>query len=311
MIMRRVTNKHIKAFAAALMIMASGMALNAQTLPSLLLDQDPVAISSGMASVASEADAYALQNNVAAISLSEQTMSADVGIALLQPSYAKLKMAGVGAMYRFGKLGVGLDLKMLMMPSYGGVTGGGADIRDSEFSPSELSFSAGVSYALMDCLSAGATLRYVGSKLSPDASAGVFGADVAVYFKKNGIRAGLSVNNIGTKVKYSETAYPQPMMAKVGAGYDLELGTSSLAFNAEADVLFARGLMAGAGCEYSFKDMAFVRAGYHYGNSANAVPSFASAGIGVKLFGVNLDLAYMFASEVLANSMCVSLGYSF
>ena len=55
----------------------------------------------------------------------------------------------------------------------------------------------------------------------------------------------------------------------------------------------------------------FARVGYHYGNSANVIPSYASAGFGLKLFGVHLDFAYMFASEVLSNSMIVSLGYSF
>ncbi|MBR2608729.1 MAG: PorV/PorQ family protein, partial [Bacteroidales bacterium] len=167
------------------------------------------------------------------------------------------------------------------------------------------------SYAIIDCLSAGVTLRYADSRLAEEASAAVFGADIAVYFEKNGISAGLSLNNLGTKVKYAETSYSQPMMLKVGAGYDLKLGSSALDFDAEADVLFAGGVMAGAGCEYSFKDMVFARAGYHFGSSANAVPSYASAGLGLKFFGAQLNFAYLFGSDVLSNSMCISLGYTF
>lgn len=302
---------NIVATTVALVLSASSFISNAQTLPSLMLDQDPASVSMGMSGVAAEAGAYALQNNVAAISLSDKTLDAQVGLGIWQPDYANLKTIGGGVVYRHKKIGFGFDMKKLLMPSYGSISGNGSEIRDSEFTPGEINIAAGFSYAFTDYLSSGITLRYAGSKLAPEASATVFGADVAVYFKKNGISAGLSVNNIGSKVKYSETAYSQPAMARLGAGYDLELGTSTLGFNAEADILFAGGLMAGGGCEYSFKDMVFARAGYHYGNSAYVVPSYASAGIGLKLFGAQLDFAYLFGSDVLANSMLVSIGYSF
>ena len=303
--------RNIKAAFAALILSVSGVAINAQTLPSLMLDQDPASLALGMSGVASQAGAFAIQNNVAAISLSEKTLDAQASFGTWQPSYSNLKTIGAGAVYRMGKLGFGVDVKMLKLPSYSGVSGNGSDIRDSEFSPSEMNLAAGASYAVMDCLSTGVTLRYTGSNLAADASAAVFGADIALYYAKEALSAGISINNIGSKVKYSETAYPQPMMAKIGAGYDLDLGTSALAFTAEADVIFTGGIMAGAGCEYSFKDMVFARAGYHYGNSVNAVPSYASAGLGLNVFGAQLNFAYLFASPVLANTMCVSLGYSF
>jgi long-subunit fatty acid transport protein len=214
-------------------------------------------------------------------------------------------------MYRLGKLGLALDSRMLRMPAYGGVSDNGSEIRDTEFSPSELSVSAGASYSVLDFLSVGLALRYADSKLAEDASSAVFGADVALYFKKNGIKAGLSVNNLCTKVKFLDRAYSQPMMAKLGAGYDLTLGNSALDFMAEVDVLFSGSLMAGAGCEYSFNEMVYVRAGYHYGSSVDVVPSYASAGLGISIFGAKLNVAYLFGSRILANSMCFSLGYSF
>lgn len=302
----------IKHIAAILVVSGlSNLIAGAQVLPSLMFNQDPVALSTGMSSVASDAGAFALQNNVATISLSERTLDAQVGFGLWQPSYAKHMTFGGAAVYRLGRLGLGLDFKKLNMPSYSSVSGTGADIRDSEFTPGEMNLSAGASYAFIDCLSAGLTLRFANSKLAEEANASVFGADVAVYFKKYGISAGLSVNNIGSKVKYSDTSYSQPMLAKVGAGYDLSLGSSALAFTAEADVIFAGGVMAGLGCEYSFKEMIYARAGYHYGNSVNAIPSYASAGLGFKIFGAQLNFAYLFGSAVLSNSMNVSVGYSF
>lgn len=301
--------RHILASLVALGI--SGLVAVAQTMPSLMLNQDPAAVATGMSSVASDADAFALQNNVAAISLSENTLDAQVGFGLWQPSYADMVTFGGAAVYRLGKLGLGLDFKKLNMPSYNSVSGTGNEIRDGKFTPGEMNLSMGASYAFIDCLSAGLTLRFANSKLAKEAKASVFGADVAVYFKKHGISAGLSVNNIGSKVKYSNTSYSQPMLAKLGAGYDLSLGSSALAFAAEADVIFAGGVMAGLGCEYSFKEMIYARAGYHYGNFASVIPSYASAGLGFKIFGAQLNFAYLFGSAVLSNSMNVSLGYSF
>ena len=303
--------KHIETVFAVLILSASGFAINAQTLPSLMLDQDPASLALGMSGVASHSGAFAIQNNVAAISLSEKTLDAQAVFGIWQPSYSNLKTMGAGVVYRMGKLGFGVDVKMLKLQSYNGISGNGSDIRDSEFAPREINLAAGASYAVMDCLSAGVTLRYTGSNLAVDASAAVFGADIALYYSKEALSAGISINNIGTKVKYSETSYPQPMMAKIGAGYDIDFGPSSIAFTAEADVIFAGGIMAGAGCEYAFKDMVYARAGYHYGNSVNAVPSYVSVGLGLNIFGAQLNFAYLFASPVLANTMSVSLGYSF
>lgn len=310
--MKRHMKKYIMMAAALAVSSISVLSLRAQTLPSLMINQDPATLAMGSAGVAAGADAFALQNNVAAMSFSEEKMSVQAGFGMWQPGYAGMKTIGLGGMYSVSeKLAVGLDFKYLMMPSYSGITGNGSAIRDSEFKPSEMNIAAGVSYAFIDCLSAGVTLRYAGSILAADAKGSAFGADFGLYFSKNSIHAGLSVNNLGTKVKYSGNAYAQPMYVKAGAGYDLIMGASTLAFAAEADILFAGGIMAGAGCEYSFKDLVFARAGYHYGNSVNVVPSHASAGLGLKIAGVTLDFAYLFVSKVLSNSLCVSLGYCF
>ena len=70
-------------------------------------------------------------------------------------------------------------------------------------------------------------------------------------------------------------------------------------------------MTAAAGVQYSFRDMVFARAGYHYGADKAVLPSFASAGLGVKFFGVELNVAYLFASDALGGTMTFGLGYSF
>ena len=298
--MKKIIYRYICSMAAIVVAMSTGSGLKAQTLPSLLLDQDPVSMSMGSAGVAASPGAFALQNNVAGIALSDEKMAIQVGGLLWQPSYAAIKTAGLGANYRIGnKLGVGLELGILEMAEY------------ESFSPGEMEIAAGASYALTKYLSVGATLRYMYSYLAPEASADVFGADVAAYFNLGGLSAGVSVNNLGTKVSYGGASYPQPALVKAGVGYELKLGSSSVEILTEADMLFSGDMMAGAGCEYSFKNMIFVRGGYHFGQGAGAVPSHASAGVGFRLFGLSLDMAYVFGSDILANSACLSVGYAF
>lgn len=304
-------SKSIKKLMTVVLLMAATTLMNAQVLPSLLINQDPATMAIGSAGVATEAGAFALENNTAAMSFAENKLYVQASSAMWQPNISDNMIYGVGLMSRFNKLGLGLDLKLLQMPAYSGVTGGGSDIRDSKFVPDELNVALGASYAILDCLSAGVTLRFINSSLAPEVSGNAFGADIGLYFKKNSLSAGLSVNNLGTKINYSEKGYSQPALVKAGAAYDLGFGSSDLAFSAQIDYLFAGGLMAGAGCEYSFNDMVFARAGYHYGNGAKVIPSYASAGIGLNLWGVNLDFTYLFGSKTLTNSMALSLGYTF
>lgn len=304
-------SKSIKNLMTVVLLMAATTLMNAQVLPSLLLNQDPATLAKGSAGVASKAGSFALENNVAAMSFAENKFYGQASSAMWQPNISDNMAYGVGLMYRLNKLGIGLNLKLLQMPAYSGVTSGGSDIRDSKYVPDEFNAALGASYAILDCLSAGVTLRYMTSSLAPEVSGSAFGADIGLYFKKNSLSAGLSVNNLGTKIKYAEKAYAQPALVKAGAAYDLGLGSSALAFSAQVDYLLAGGLMAGAGCEYSFNDMVFARAGYHYGNGAKVLPSYASAGIGLKLWGVILDFTYLFGSKTLGNTMGISLGYTF
>lgn len=291
---------------------AIGFSVQAQSLPSLLIGSDAAGLGRGNATVAAEATAYSVDNNVAAMSLGEDRFAAAASFGLWQPSYANDKIAGAAAMFRpADRWAAGLSFRHLSQPAYDIVSDSGLASRDGTFTPAEFNIALGASYAIAGCLSAGIAARLTRSSLALEASATVPGADVGLYFKLKGISAGLSVNNLGPKVKYDETGYPQPSLLKAGAEYRLGLNTSSVGAAVEADVFFTGVFMAGIGFDYSFKDILCVRAGYHYGNEAKAVPSYASAGFGVKFFGVRLDAACLFCSPVLKNSFCVSLGYSF
>ncbi len=286
--------------------------LSAQSLPSLICGADAASLGTASASVAEKAGAYALDHNAAAMSFGEKKFYAGATFDMWQPSYANNKILSAGATFRItDALAVGASLKNFSYPSYDITTESGSASRDGSFTPKEFNVALGASYAVTSFLSIGATARILKSSLANDASASAFGADFGVFYKKDNLRAGLSLNNLGTKVTYGENSYSQPSLLKAGVGYDLGFGTSALALSAEADYLFDGALMAGIGAEYAFKDLAFVRCGFHYGDEAKSIPSYASVGLGVNFFGVSLDAAYLFGSKILGNSLGVTLGYSF
>lgn len=298
----------------AVSLLAVPFGAAAQSLPSLLVPSDAATLSRAGVGVSSPAGAYALENNVAAMSLSEQRLHAGASFGMWQPDYSGNKAIGAGATFKATRsLAVGASFKYLTFPSYDIVTESGSASRDGSFTPKEYNIALGASYAFIPCLSAGLTARVLRSSLAADAAATVFGVDLGLSFRLKGISAGISVNNLGTKAEYggSGSAVSQPMLLKTGAGYELALGKSSLGFSAEADCLFAGAFMAGAAAQYGWNDCVFLRCGYHYGDSSKAVPSYASAGLGVKFFGVSLDAAWLFGSKILKNSFGVSLGYEF
>lgn len=218
------------------------------------------------------------------------------------------KVFGVDAAFKFGKVGFSIDGKFFNDPEM--ITYDDQGVSTGKFSPKESYFGAGFSYWIADAFSIGAKARLISSNLYKDAKANAFAADVELKYVKNGFSAGAAVCNLGGKVKYgtSSTENSLPTIAKVGAKYRFEFGLSGAA---EADYLFAGGLMAALGLEYSIKEIGFVRLGYHYGNETKAIPSYVSAGLGVKIKGICLDAAYLLGSKTLGNTLMISLGYSF
>ena len=69
--------------------------------------------------------------------------------------------------------------------------------------------------------------------------------------------------------------------------------------------------MAGLGLEYTLADIVSLRGGFHYGDAAKALPTYASLGLGLQFAGVSLDVTFLTASQSLGNTLLFGLGYSF
>ena len=100
--------------------------------------------------------------------------------------------------------------------------------------------------------------------------------------------ATLAFRNLGTPIKFASESFPLPMMMSIGISYTaLNIDNHSLRLSLQADMpfLFAEGvpfyqdISVGAGLEYSFFNLAFIRGGYTFNNIER---SFA-AGFGLRL----------------------------
>lgn len=289
--------------------LCSARALEAQSLPLLLIQSDPAAAGTAGASAQTCVSAFAIDNNAAAMSLSGSKLEAGAVYGTWQPSVANDNILGASAYWHSGKLGAGIGFKSLKMPSYEIVSNNGVVSQvDGEFSPQDRTISLGGSYAMSETLAIGLVCKISSSSLAKDAAASVFGSDISVQYAKEGVSAGLVLANIGGKVKYKEDEYPQPMIAKAGVSYSLIDGLTA---SGCAEYLFEGAFGASVGAEYCYAGMAFARAGYHIGSKELGIPSYASLGAGGKIAGVSLNVAYLLASETIGGSFLAGLSYSF
>lgn len=297
---------------SAILILAAAQ-LSAQSLSYLNVSNDARTLSMGGASVAVSPNAYALENNAAAMAMYDGTLDIAASFGNWQPQYSDIKMPSLGAYFKIGnKLAVGVSGRYLMEKPYTMVSSVGATL--GTYTPVDFYVGVGVAYKVVDFLSIGINAKYISSQLAEDVSGKSFAGDISLMFKKNGFGAGLSVNNLGQKVKYGSSSYSLPTMAKLGFAYESSLSEAfALTATAEAGYLFAGGFSAGVGVDLKFVNIVSVRAGYHYGDAQKAVPSYASAGLGIDIIGINLSGSYLLGGKdsPLKNSFCATLGYRF
>ena len=286
--------------------MTFALAASAQALPSLLVGADPAAAATGGAALARPADAFAVDNNAAAMALSSKDFRVAATYGMWAPGTAGNMLAGVGFYYKLNdRMALGFSGRMLRDKPYD-ITSATGQVTGS-FAPADLMAGAGFSFAVTETLSLGVTGRFTSSSIAPEMKGSAMGADITAMYAGESFSAAAGVCNLGTPISYGGASYAQPMLVRAGGSFS----AAGLTASAEADYLFSGALMAGLGLEYSIADIAFIRAGYHYGDSAKALASYASLGLGLQFSGISLDVAFLTASQTLGNSLLFGLGYSF
>ena len=296
----------------AVFIFLSPVISNAQALPFTAVDYDAVSLAKGGTSLTETTSvANTAFANPAAVVFYDGMLDASLGYTMWQTDFSNTTIASAGAALKIGKnIGVTASFSKGSAPEYTAIDGNGQET--GSFKPGNMQLGLGVAYKIIPFLSVGANIGYATENLAPEASYGALNADVYAMVKFGGLKAAVGVSEVGGKVtSASGKVFSIPSAANLGIGYALQTGEKhGIDFNADAQYFFTDGIAAAVGASYAYNDMIFVRAGYRYGGSS-VIPSFASAGLGLRLFGARIDLAYLFASEVMKNTMSVSVGYTF
>ncbi len=264
---------------------------SAQSVPALLIPADARSLAMGAVSSAIEAEHLDVRATYSSWA----------------PSAAANTIAGLDAYIPIaGKFSISVEGNMFIDKPYSEYDSQG--IFKGEFTPKDLIVSLGGEYRVNAALSFGLKGRYVSSSLAKEAKGSAFCADLFATYRAGAFDATLSLCNIGTGIDYGRGSYSLPALVKAFGGYRIVEGLTAAL---ELDYLFNGAFMAGVGAEYWIADIVAIRAGYHYGDQAKALPSFASLGIGVKFAGVTISAAYLTASRTLGNTLMIGLGYNF
>lgn len=307
--------KHfILASVAAFAAVYSASAQNNEALTFISIDRSPrVAAMAGAGSASTSSIAYSAFTNSAVLPFYGGSMEAGVAYQMWAPKGVKSSNINFGT---------GLKISDRFGLSVGGVYQKGEPYMTyhadgsagKEFTPNDMLVNLGLGFLLVDNLSAGVNVRYASSTLDANTKLSTVCGDVFFLYKvlpELNVTAGVS--SLGMPVKASDgTKFPIPASASLGASYKAALAPDhSVEAVLDADYFFSGHYTAALGAEYAFKDMVFVRAGYHYGNAGAALPSFLSLGAGVKFAGFSLDLAYLTLNDVIGNTLSIGLGYAF
>lgn len=269
------------------------------------LNINPDAAVAGMAG-AGIATASGMENNPAAMALSPAKLDVYADYVSWQPSVTGNTLLAAGGSYRLSdRIALAASFKNFTSPEYTAVSDAGR--AGAAFKPRDLALALGGAFRIMDGLAAGLDVKYISSSLAESAKAGTVAADLSVKYAKDALQAGFALTNLGGKLNYGGSDYSLPSAVKAGAAYTYSGVTAAF----EADYIMSAGITAALGVEYAWKDMVFARAGYHYGSAPEVIPSCASLGLGAKLFGARLDIAYLLGSETLGGTLAFGLGYSF
>lgn len=281
----------MKKILSVLFLIASCAAVSAQSVSALLIPADARSLAMG-----------GVSSNIEA-----QHLDVRATYSSWAPSTSSNMIVGINAFIPAGEMfSIYVDGQMFRDKPYAAYDAQG--LAKGEFAPNDLIVSLGGAYNPSETFSIALKGRYISSALSAEAKGSAFCADLSGTFKGDSFDATLSVCNLGSKIDYGYGPYSLPALVKAYGDYRIINGLTAAA---EVDYLFNGALMAGIGAEYWIADIVALRAGYHYGDQAKALPSFVSLGAALKFAGVSISATYLTASRTLGNTLMFGLGYSF
>ena len=284
-----------------------------EVFPFTRIERDPAAAGMAGAGFAlTDGTAYATFRNPAAIVMGESTFQVGAAYQKWAPNLTGDNQINAGASVKIGKrFGLAAGFARDLGAEYTYTVEGGKPSGVTA-KPRNTMMSLGLAAGIGDQVGLGANVHYYMERLDNGKPKGVVAADAYAMYRFGGATVAAGVTALGGKVeaRMGGKKYTLPASAKLAAAYTLDLDKHVLTGAADFDYFFSGAMAAAVGLSYGFNDMVFVRGGYHAG-IRSVVPSYASAGLGVRFAGVSLDAAFLTASKEIGNTFTVGLGYRF
>lgn len=137
-------------------------------------------------------------------------------------------------------------------------------------------------------LSIGLSTKLLNSTIVDEFSANAFAVDFGGQYRLDKIGLGLSVQNLGTGLKYIEEKAPLPLVFRLGASYDLDPGLVVFDIVRRVDEV-----KANVGLEYWYHKLFAIRFGYRFGDIAPF-----SSGLGFAINDTGIDYSIMVSNDL-------------
>lgn len=278
---------------------------------------DPVARSVGMgeASTCMDNDVNALFHNPAGIAIVSGS-----AISLNHTKYiADMNIYSVAAVYNYALLG-SFGASFLYMDNgefnrtIPDASERGYHLGDS-FTANQFAIGIGYGRQITDKFSVGGQIKYVHQDLGPadiieqtveaidtltntENKQGVFALDFGTiyYIGFKDLRVAMSFRNFGTSVEYSYESFQIPLLLRIGIAMNLlsmfsNMEGQSFEIAVEASRPNDYSERVNVGCEYSFRNLFYMRTGYRF----NYDEGNFSAGFGLASTVTNLNLKIDYA----------------
>lgn len=303
--------------ALALLAMAPTLSLEAkdnEALPFIRIVRDPSAAAMGFSGAASSASvAYSSFRNASVIPFYAGSGDAAFSYQSWAPDGVKTNNFNLGAGFKLlkGKLGLAIGGAYQTGEEYSVFDENGN--ANGTFTPNEMLVNFGAGMLITENLSAGINVRYAKQSVSDDYDMDAFSTDLFVSYRLTDFNFSVGLSSLGSSVQDSEdNDFNIPTSATIAGEFHKIFGeVHGLRVDADADYFFSGNFTFAIGAEYSWKDMIFVRTGAHIGGDDAVLPTFFTAGAGVRFGGFSLNAAWLTGNDTLKNTITAGIGFSF
>ena len=287
----------------------------------------PDARSGGMGEigVALPTNAFAFYHNAAAVVFAREKAA----IAYSYIPWMRDKVSGYdfhtgGGFFKIGeKQGIVAGFRYLTYPSIETIDEDGNSAGKAE--PNEWAVDLGYSRVIVKNFALALTAHYIHSDMGMADAASAVAFDWGLYYhRKTSLlegavwTVGLQVANIGTKIKYADTKYDLPGVAKLGGSLSLPFSKShqllcGVDLNYQLIPSGSELFSGGVGAEYTFKQLVSVRGGYHFADEDKGGENYATVGCGLNICNITGDFSWLSAdsNSALKNTYRLTVGYRF